>query len=144
MVVSLNNVFRPLYLDNNRLSIGGTVAFVNDEMITLRAGGHYYNYTVLMPYRPDWDALVSAKVNYHDKWLFYLEGNLLGQMRGDNAEVLPMRYGIAAEVEYRHNRALSFFLRMDNLAFQRYYYWANYSSQRGLFLVGLTYTLPTK
>ena len=140
----LHNVYRPLYLDNNRLSIGGTVAFVNDEMITLRAGGHYYNYTVLMPYRPDWDALVSAKVNYHDKWLFYLEGNLLGQMRGDNAEVLPMRYGIAAEVEYRHNRALSFFLRMDNLAFQRYFYWANYPSQRGLFLVGLTYTLPTK
>ena len=141
---SLHNVYRPIYIDNNRFTVGGTVAFVNDEMITLRAGGHYYNYTVLMPYRPDWDALVSAKVNYRDKWLFYLEGNLLGQMDGDNNDVLPMRYGIAAEVEYRHNRALSFFLRMDNLAFQRYYYWSNYPSQRGLFLVGLTYTLPTK
>lgn len=141
---SLQNVYRPHYLNNNCLTVGGTVAFVNDEMITLRAGGHYYNYSVLMAYRPDWDALVSAKVNYHDKWLFYLEGNLLGQMRADNNETLPMRYGIAAEVEYRHNRALSFFLRMDNLAFQRYFYWTNYPSQRGLFLVGLTYTLPTK
>ena len=140
----LHNVYRPLYIDDNRFAAGGTIAFVNDEMLTLRAGGHYYTYNQRPLYRPDWDALVSAKVNYHDKWLFYLEGSLLGQMDADNDETLPMRYGIAAEVEYRHNRALSFFLRMDNLAFQRYYYWANYPSQRGLFLVGLTYTLPTK
>ncbi|MBR4773512.1 MAG: hypothetical protein IK010_03690 [Bacteroidales bacterium] len=141
---SLHNVYRPLYIDDNRFTAGGTIAFVNDEMLTLRAGGHYYTYNQRPLYRPDWDALVSAKVNYHDKWLFYLEGSLLGQMDADNDETLPMRYGIAAEVEYRYNRALSFFLRMDNLAFQRYYYWANYPSQRGLFLVGLTYTLPTK
>ena len=140
----LHNVYRPLYIDDNRFTAGGTIAFVNDEMITLRAGGHYYTYNQRPLYRPDWDALVSAKVNYRDKWLFYLEGSLLGQVDADNGETLPMRYGIAAEVEYRHNRALSFFLRMDNLAFQRYYYWSNYPSQRGLFLVGLTYTLPTK
>ena len=53
-------------------------------------------------------------------------------------------YGVNAEVEYRHNRALSFFLKMDNLAFQRYYFWANYPSQRGLFILGLTYTIPHK
>ena len=144
---SLHNVYRPIYFNEYRLTMGGTVAFVNDEMITLRAGGHYYVHTNKSHYGlPDWDALISAKINYHDKWLFYLEGNLLSAIPYDEtfANYLPMRYGIAAEVEYRHNRALSFFLRMDNLAFQRYYYWANYPSQRGLFLVGLTYTLPTK
>ena len=129
-------------------------------MLTLRAGGHYYAYgavdyndsvinTALAKlssplYRPDWDALVSADVNYHDRWLFHLEGRLLGSMHADAELTLPMRYGIAAEVEYRHNRALSFFLRMDNLAFQRYYLWANYPSQRALFIVGLTYTIPHK
>ena len=109
-----------------------------------------------MPYRPDWDALLAADVNYHDKWIFHLEGRLLGNMVGSkfqsgsatpslvNTEVLPVRYGVAAEVEYRHNRALSFFLRMDNLAFQRYWYWDNYPSQRGLFIAGLTYTIPHK
>ena len=65
-------------------------------------------------------------------------------MQGDLDDALPMRYGVAAEFEYRHNRALSFFLRADNLAFQRYLYWANYPSQRGLFILGLTYTLPNK
>ncbi len=142
---SLHNVYRPVYLDDPHFTAGSTIAFVNDEMLTLRAGGHYYFHTAKSNYYlPYWDALVSAKVNYHDKWLFYLEGNLLSPVNNEDYIPLPMRYGIAAEVEYRHNRALSFFLRMDNLAFQRYYYWANYPSQRGLFLVGLTYTLPTK
>ena len=150
----LNNVYRVFSFSDNRLIAGGDITFVNDEMLTLRAGGHYYHYTYtglgtpavnfVNFYRPDWDALVSAKVNYHDKWLFYLEGSLLGEMEADAGETLPMRYGIAAEVEYRHNRALSFFLKMDNLAFQRYWYWSNYPSQRGLFIAGLTYTIPHK
>lgn len=152
---SLNNVFRPVYFNNNRLTIGGDIAFVNDEMITLRIGGHYYHYTnldrsdLLLPitaayYRPDWDALASIDLNYEDKWLFHLEGDLLGKTIADNGDELPLRYGINAQVEYRHNRALSFFLQMDNLAFQRYFYWANYPSQRGLFILGLTYTIPHK
>ena len=140
---SLQNVFRPVYFDNNRWTLGADIAFVNDEMLTLRAGGHYYKYTggQILLYRPNWDALLAADVNYNDKWLFHLEGRLLGKMKSDASEELPMRYGINAEVEYRHNKALSFFLKMDNLAFQRYYYWANYPSTKGLFILGLTYTL---
>ena len=152
---SLGNVFQTLYLDDNRLTVGGDIAFVNDEMLTLRVGGHYYSYAnieydipALMPdavlYRPDWDLLAAMDFNYEDKWLFHLEGDLLGKTLADNGDELPMRYGINAEVEYRHNRALSFFLKMDNLAFQRYFYWANYPSQRGLFILGLTYTIPHK
>lgn len=152
---SLNNVFRPLYLDNNRLTVGGDITFVNDEMLTLRLGGHYYSYANIdydapapMPdavlYRPDWDLLASADVNYDDKWLFHLEGQLLGKRMADNGKDIPLRYGINAQIEYRHNRALSFFLKMDNLAFQRYLYWANYPSQKGLFILGLTYTIPHK
>ena len=146
---SLGNVYRPLYVDNNRFTIGASVAFVNDELLTLRAGGHYYAYSLvgddsLLLYRPKWDAIVAADLNYHDRWFFHLESRLLGSMEADGNQTLPMRYGIAAEVEYRHNRALSFFLRMDNLAFQRYYLWANYPSQRALFILGLTYTIPHK
>jgi len=161
----LHNVYQPYILNDNRFTVGADVAFVNDEMITLRLGGHYYNYHNIervvsgdaladIPYRPDWDALLAADLNYNNKWFFHLEGQLIGSMVGaemlptstgftfNTTDPLPMRYGVAAEVEYRHNRALSFFLRMDNLAFQRYYYWDNYPSQRGLFIGGLTYTIP--
>ena len=89
-------------------------------------------------------ALLAADVNYRNKWFFHLEGQLLGKVMGDGGQELPMRYGINAKVEYRHNRALSFFGEFDNLAFQRYYYWVNYPSQRALFLAGLTYTIPHK
>lgn len=157
---ALGNVYTPLYVNNNRFTVGGSIAFVNDEMLTIRAGGHYYAYGAIdyndqainaslgglkaPVYRPDWDALVAATVNYRDRWLFSLEGRLLGSMHADAVLTLPMRYGVAAEIEYRHNRALSFFLRMDNLAFQRYYLWANYPSQSALFIIGLTYTIPHK
>ena len=109
---------------------------LNDLGAVASVWSHYY--------RPDWDLLLSADVNYNDRWLFHLEGQLLSKMEADGGDELPMRYGINAEVEYRHNRALSFFLKMDNLAFQRYYYWANYPSQKGLFILGLTYTIPHK
>ena len=167
---SLKNVFIPYAIDNNRITLGGDLSFVNDEMLTLRAGGHYYAYSVVddevsssiseqMPYRPNWDALVAADMNYKNKWFLHLEGRFIGEMIGAGTQLisgptpmleivttkhLPTRYGIAAEVEYRHNRALSFFLRMDNLAFQRYWLWENYPSQRGLFIAGLTYTIPHK
>ncbi|MBR1785331.1 MAG: hypothetical protein IJ760_07865 [Bacteroidales bacterium] len=161
---ALNNVFNTLYYTANQLTAGGDITFVNDEMITLRAGGHYYHYDNIgladapssnttpeaVSYRPDWDATLAASVNYLDKWFIHLEGQLLGKMQagtdphtGETVET-PLRYGISAEVEYRHNRALSFFLRMDNLAFQRYMLWQNYPSQRGLFILGLTYTIPNK
>ena len=142
----LLNVFRTHYFDNNRFTMGADIAFVNDEMLTLRAAGHYYHYNLkggesVALYRPDWDISLTADVNYKDKWFFHLEGLLLGSMEGDFGETLPVRFGLNAEVEYRHNRALSFFLKMDNLTFQRYNLWVNYPSQRALFLIGLTYTL---
>lgn len=146
---SLSNVFRTHYLDNNRLTIGASLSFVNDEMLQLVAAAHYYHYNLtgddsVMLYRPDWDVLFSANLNYEDRWLFRLETRLVGKVQADNGEELPTRFGLNAQVEYRHNRALSFFLKMDNMAFQRQFYWAHYPSQRALFLLGLTYTIPHK
>ncbi|MBR1798908.1 MAG: hypothetical protein IJ761_03285 [Bacteroidales bacterium] len=142
----LGNVFSPTFFDNNRFNVGASVDFVNDEILHLQAGGHWYHYALaddnaLLCYRPTWDAHLTAQANYHDRWLLTLEGRLLSKMTDDHGDDMPMRYGINAEVEYRHNKAISFFVKMNNLAFQRYYLWRNYPSQRGLFLVGLTYTL---
>ena len=101
-------------------------------------------------YRPDFDAALAATVNYNDKVIGRAEFQTLGRMPyttvkdaadADSTLFLPMRLGLNLEVEYRHNKALSFFLKFDNLLFQRYFYWQNYPSYRGLCLVGLTYTL---
>ncbi len=162
----LHNVFNPVYDSLTRIKVGGHFAFVNDEMLRLEAKGNYYIYKnkrtqlqgsewVELPlyYRPDFDAAVAATVNYNDKIIGRIEFQLMGRTPytaekaadgSDSTLYLPLRYGLNLEVEYRHNKALSFFLKADNLLFQRYFYWQNYPSYRGLFLAGLTYTIPTR
>lgn len=160
----LNNVFTPVYDSLTRIKLGGSFVFLNDEMLRLEAKGNYYIYRnkktqlvgdkrVGLPLydRPDFDAGICATVNYNDKVIGRLEFQLLGRTPYtsvtntygvDSTLYLPLRYGLNMEVEYRHNKALSFFLKADNLLFQRYYYWQNYPSYRALFLLGLTYTIP--
>lgn len=160
----LHNVFTPVYDSLTRVKLGGSFVFVNDEMLRLEAKGNYYicknKKTVLrgdervelpLYYRPNFDAAICATVNYHDKFLGRLEFQLLGKSPyatvaapdgSDSTLFLPMRYGLNLELEYRYNKALSFFLKADNLLFQRYFYWENYPSYRGLFILGLTYTIP--
>lgn len=142
----LDNVYHPTYIDLNQFSVGADLAFVNDEMLTLRAAAHYYHYSLrddneVLLYHPDWDVSLGADVNYHDRWLFHLHGILQSKMDGDFGARIPVRVGINAEIEYRHNRALSFFAKVDNLAFQRYTYFVHYPSLRALCLLGITYTL---
>ena len=161
---SLHNVFTPIYDSLTRIKVGGSFVFLNDEMLRLEAKGNYYiyknkktrmfgNQRVEYPlyYRPNFDAALCATVNYHDKVIGRLELQLLGRTPYstvtasdgvDSTLYLPLRYGLNMEVEYRYNKALSFFLKADNLLFQRYFYWENYPSYRGLFLLGLTYTIP--
>ena len=160
----LHNVFTPVYDNLTRIKVGGNFVFLNDEMLRLEAKGNYYIYKnkktrmfgtqrVELPlyYRPNFDAALCATVNYHDKVIGRLELQLLGPTPystitasdgADSTLYLPLRYGLNLEVEYRYNKALSFFLKADNLLFQRYFYWENYPSYRGLFLLGLTYTIP--
>ncbi len=162
----LHNVFNPVYDSLTCIRLGGNFAFVNDEMLRLEARGNYYIYRnkrteirgtgrVELPlyYRPDFDAGVAATVNYYNKIIGRVEVQLLGRIPyatvmapdgSDSTSYLPLRYGVNLELEYRHNKALSFFLKVDNLLFQRYFYWQNYPSYRGLFLAGLTYTIPSK
>ena len=161
---TLKNVFSPVYDSLTRIKLGGNFVFLNDEMLRLEVKGNYYIYKnkstdlrgdtwVQKPlyYRPDFDAAVSATVNYNNKVIGRVEFQATGRMPyattqaadgADSTLYLPWRYGLNAEVEYRHNKALSFFVKMDNLLFQRYYYWQNYPSYRALFLAGLTYTIP--
>ena len=160
----LGNVFTPVYDSITRLKIGADFQFINDEMLQVELRGNYYIYhnrsterigdkTLEKPlyYRAPFDASLLVSSNYHDKFVGRLEFQFLGKTPYDSmidAEgnrgylCLPLRYGLNLEVEYRYNKALSFFLKADNLLFQRYLYWQNYPSYRALFIAGLTYTIP--
>lgn len=149
---ALGNVFRPVYDSVTRLAVGGNFQFINDEMLSLELRGNYYLYLncSTLFYRPPFDAALVATTNYNDKVIGRIEFQLLGKTPYANTTLddgtpgylyLPLRYGLNLGVEYRHNKALSFFLKADNLLFQRYFYWQNYPSYRGLFIAGMTYTI---
>lgn len=163
---SLHNVFAATYVDYSQATIGANLTFVNDEMINMQIGGNLYHNFVKgesqppILYSPNFDAHLTANVNYKDKVLVHLQGLLLGKEFADYelvnpgvtlanpvervCDTLPMRFGVNVEVEYIHTRALSFFAKFDNILCQRYFYWANYPSQRINVMLGLTYTIPTK
>lgn len=156
----LNNMYKASYMDFTMLRMGGDFSFVNDEMLQANIGGNYYSYSNIKgsdqsfrAYRPTFDAHLNISVNYNNKIKATLEGLMLSKMTAEYrttatgavlADTLPQRYGLSLNVEYIHNRALSFFLNLDNIAAQRFFYWANYPSRRLTAMVGLTYTIPTK
>lgn len=158
---ALDNMYKAMYVDYSCLKMGGNFTFINDEMLQMEVGGNYYNYDNISDagdqsfraYRPTWDAHFIAKVNYKNKVFVQIQSLLLSKMtygyeQKNNGTVvcdtLPARYGISLNVEYIHTRAISFFLNVDNIACQRYFYWENYPSRRLTAMLGMTYTIPTK
>ncbi|MBQ0015900.1 MAG: hypothetical protein KBT04_02825 [Bacteroidales bacterium] len=156
----LQNVFKTKYEDFNLLELGADFSFINDELLQFSIGGNYYvpseveSDTLPTLYTALYDAHVNLDMTINEKFLVHTQFLLIGSMQSDytydpltdsyTVSHTPMRYGLNLEFEYRHNKALSFFLKANNLAFQRYLYWKNYPSQRALFILGLTYTIPTK
>lgn len=157
---TLNNVFKPYYVDLNELNLGADFSFKNDEMLSISLGFNYgFNYNepkeIPLLYYETFNVHFSANVNYLDKWLFSLSSLFLGRMDADYTvnnttgfyeitETLPARFALALGVEYVHSRALSFFAKFDNLTFQRYNLWVNYPAPRFNAMVGLTYTIPNQ
>ncbi|MCR5193548.1 MAG: hypothetical protein K6D59_09620 [Bacteroidales bacterium] len=157
---SLGNVFQPYYVNLSILELGTEFSFVNDEMLRLSLGCEYnvdYNVPDNIPllYDNHFTAFLNADVNYKDKWIFSLQTLFLSSCDADYVinpvtnlptitNTLPARFGVSFETEYMYSRALSFFAKLDNLTFQRYFLWANYPAQRFNAMLGLTYTIPTR
>lgn len=157
--VALGNVMTPYALDVDNLVLGAEFTFVNDEMITLSLGADYflyYNKSRELPlfHTPDFSAHLDARVNYLDTWFFELKTLFITKVDAyyntsatgavSVTGQLPARLGLDLSAEYKYNRAISFFAKIDNLTCQRYFLWANYPAQRFNLLLGLTYTIPDK
>ncbi|MBR5784280.1 MAG: hypothetical protein IKY43_03830 [Bacteroidales bacterium] len=154
----LHNVYKPIYEDYSVFQIGANASYKFNEKFEFGFSANYYDYKLdtdaeieKILYKPNYDLNIHTSYWYNDKIKVALNAVILGKMQGLNIdengalayEEMDMRYGIDLKAEYRHTNALSFFAMFDNVAFQRYFYWTNYPSQKFRFMVGLTYTLPT-
>lgn len=56
-------------------------------------------------------------------------------------EALPLTFDANLGTEYRYSKLLSFWMRINNIAAQRYYLYNQYPSYRFRVMLGFTYAL---
>ena len=153
----MGNHFIPLYDDGELLNIHGEITGLITDKVTYTGAANYYNYT-LTNYdhawnKPAWDGKIGVKYNLRDKIIAGLDIKAVGRrylltrrfdaMYGLSTITFeePVHVNINLGVEYRYTRILSFWLKLNNISFDRYYEWAYYPTQRFIGLVGFTYSL---
>lgn len=147
---ALMNQFNVVYDDITLVNLHGEFTFRPTDSWKLFLKGNYYSYTLVRedhPWNlPDFDLSLQARYNMRDKILvdmgiytvgprYYLDFNPALE------ETLPLTVDANLGIEYRYSRLLSFWIRFNNLAAQRYYLYHQYPSYRFRVMVGLTYAL---
>jgi hypothetical protein len=148
------NLFIPLTDDVELLRLHGEMDGVITDKISYRGSANWYKYT-LTAYdyawnKPSWDARLGIKYNLRDKIIAGADITATGKRKfisaSDEFTLLPpiktpAHININLNAEYRYTKILSFWLRLNNISFNRYYEWAYYPSQRFMFMAGFTYSL---
>jgi len=158
-ILQRGNYFTPLSDQVEILNIHGEMSGKISDKLSFEAGGNYYRYTLTSSdfawNKPDWDATLVLKYNLRDKIIAGVEINALGRrwerirsinsnpfMTSETRNVkIPGNLNFNFGAEYRYTKILSFWLKFNNISFNKYYEWAYYPSQRFMCLVGFTYSL---
>ncbi len=151
---TIYNQFSVFYDDAMLLHLNGQLKYQIKEKLNISAKANYYYYktkTLVRAYgRPEFDMTFSAVYNLQSKIIvkgdLYVMGKQWGMARktdGVNVLYSPQLisewFDVNIEGEYRYSKMMSFFLRFNNIASQRYYRWYNYPSQRFSFMIGVTF-----
>ena len=152
------NYFIPLSHDAEILNMHGEMGGKITDLLSLNAEANYYRYTLSQNQfawnKPDWDASVGFKYNLMNKIIAGMDLNALGKRKllvtTEDISVpsftyqtidMPVHININISAEYRYTKILSFWMKVNNISFSRYYEWAYYPSQRFMCLLGFTYSL---
>ncbi|MBA3663810.1 MAG: hypothetical protein H0W61_06335 [Bacteroidetes bacterium] len=151
----LYNHFNVLYDNTSLVTVSGQLKYQLKEKINLIAKGNYYLYKpknlTRAYHKPDYDLTFSGIYNLQSKIILRADLVFMGKQwaltqvtdTAGNAVLKPKQLkgyaDINLEVEYRYTKMLSFFVRFNNIANQRYYRWERYPSQRFNGMIGLTF-----
>lgn len=148
------NRYAVWYDNTTLLTVSGQLKYQLKEKFNIIAKGNYYLWkpkTLTRAYhKPDFDITLSGIYNLQSKIILkadlFFMGNqwALTQAQDAGATVLKPKQlkGWAdanLEAEYRYSKMLSFFVRFNNIANQRYYRWERNPSMRFNFMLGLTF-----
>lgn len=148
------NRFDVIYDNASVLNVNGQLKHQLREKLHFVAKGNYYLYKtknlVRAYHRPDFDMNFSAIYNLQSKIIVRAELFIMGNQwaytkhNESGTDVLKPKLlngwgDMNIEAEYRYSKMLSFFLRFNNIANQRYYRWERYPTQKLSFMFGLSF-----
>lgn len=146
----LMNQFTVVYDDITLLNLHGEFSVRPTDSWKIFLKGNYYNYTLVREDRPwnkpTFDVSLLARYNMGDKILVNVGVSAIGERYYENfnptlEETLPLTLDANLGLEYRYSKLLSFWVRFNNLAAQKYYLYNQYPSYRFRGMAGLTYAL---
>ncbi len=148
----IGNQFDVVYDDIELLHFTAEVGANISDRFSLMARANLYDYGMKTQehpwHKPTVDLNFSARYNIGNKILLNADVFYIGQrfarahgVENDEAVELPGITDINLGLEYRYNRLLSGFLRLNNLTGNRYYRWNNYPVQGFTLMAGFTYSL---
>jgi hypothetical protein len=150
---TLYNHFNVLYDNASVTNISGSLKYQLREKMHFIAKGNYYIYKTKnltrAYHKPDYDLTLSAIYNLKSKIIIRGDIFVIGkqwvqtQVVDVKTSLKPKQINglvdVNLEAEYRYSKMLSFFVKANNIANQRYYRWERYPTQRFNFTIGLTF-----
>jgi hypothetical protein len=146
----LMNQFNVVYDDITLLKLQGEFSVRPADSWKIFLKGNYYKYTLVRedyPWnKPTFDVTLLARYNMGDKILVNGGVSAIGARYYENFnpvldETLPLTIDANLGIEYRYSKLLSFWVRFNNLAAQKYFLYHNYPAYRFRAMLGLTYAL---
>jgi hypothetical protein len=161
------NYFRPVSDNAEILNIHGEFSGKVNDKISFMASGNYYRYSLDkndFAYNiPQWDARLNIKYNLVNKIFAGVEFQATGLRKElittEHFDLfpsvftnytstfvkktidIPTHFNLNISAEYRYTKILSFWLKLNNISYDKNYEWAYYPSMRFLGLIGFTYSL---
>jgi hypothetical protein len=148
---NIGNQFGVVYDDIELLNYSGEIGADFSDRFRMLARANFYKYGLKLQkypwHKPEMDISFSARYNLGDKILmnadvFYIGSRYAMPLTTEDDPIeLAGIADINLGIEYRYNRILSGFFRLNNLTNAMYYKWNNYPLQGFSLMAGFTYSL---
>lgn len=148
--LGVGNYFVPVYSDGSLLRLHGEVKVPLNRQVTLSLAGNYYGYNLSGQehawHKPEWDGSVRADYNLRNKIIASAELTLTGDryarvMAPGETIRLPFHPNLNMGIEYRYTPDISFWIKCNNISYNRYFEWNYYPSRNFMLLGGISYSL---
>jgi len=157
-LIERGNHFIVIPDDIEVLNFHGEFSGFVTKRLSFKTTANYYKYTLSAnPYawnKPDWDGRLGFYYNLRNKIVAGTEITALGKRKLMVSESptgwmtlspyvieKPVHLNLGFSAEYRYTKILSFWFKINNVSWDRYYEWAYYPSQMFNFMLGFSYSL---